>query len=180
MELISTFIEGLFIIQPSIFKDERGKFVKTYNSTFFEKNNLQTSWKEEYHSESKKNVIRGLHFQIPPHDHEKIVFCTKGSILDVIVDLREKSKTYGKLFSKNLSENNGTMVYIPKGCAHGFLSLQDDTIVNYKVSTLYNSNADDGILWSSIDFDWKVENPQLSIRDCNFVQFKELNTPFKF
>lgn len=166
-------MEGLFILQPSIIEDERGHFVKTFNSTFFEEKKLQTNWKEEYHSESKKNVIRGMHFQIPPHDHEKVVFCTKGSILDVIVDLRENSKTRGKIFSVNLTAKNGTMIYIPKGCAHGFLSLEDNTIVNYKVSTVYHPDADKGVLWSSIGFDWKVENPILSLRDsCHPPIFK--------
>ncbi len=167
MNIEKTDIEGLFVLQPKMIIDERGIFIKTFNSDLFFENNLQTVWNEEYYSISKKDVIRGMHFQTPPHDHDKIVYCSAGSILDVIVDIREKSDTYKRVFSMKLSQENGTMVYIPKGCAHGFLSLENQTIVNYKVSTVYNPEADKGILWSSIDFDWNAANPILSNRDKN-------------
>ena len=173
MEIIKTEIEGVFIIKNKIFQDERGKFIKTYHKEEFEKNNLCTDFKESYFSISNKNVIRGMHFQLPPFDHEKLVYVSKGKVLDVILDLRKNSKTLGKAISIELSEENGYSIYIPKGLAHGFKSLEDGTIMTYNVATVYNQQSDYGIRWNSFNFDWGLEEPVMSERDKNFEGLEE-------
>uniref|UniRef100_UPI0035632619 dTDP-4-dehydrorhamnose 3,5-epimerase family protein n=1 Tax=Ilyobacter sp. TaxID=3100343 RepID=UPI0035632619 len=116
MKLIKTELKGVFIIETFHAEDERGSFTKTYNKKFFKENKLCSKFKESYYSVSKKDVIRGMHFQLPPHDHEKLVYVIKGKIIDVILDLRKKSETYGKYISIELSEENRHSIYIPKGC----------------------------------------------------------------
>lgn len=175
MELIKTELEGVFIIKNNIFKDIRGKFIKTYHKLDFEKNNLCTDFQESYFSVSDKNVIRGMHFQLPPDDHEKLVYVAKGKILDVILDLRKESKTFGKYISIELSDENGYSVYIPRGLAHGFKSLEDGSIMVYNVSTVYSSKCDYGVKWDSFGFDWDIENPIMSERDKNFETFEEFS-----
>lgn len=172
MELIKTDLEGVFIIKNKVFKDERGNFIKTYHEKDFKDNNLITNFKESYFSVSKKNVIRGMHFQLPPFDHEKLVYVAKGQVLDVILDLRKNSKTKGKSISINLSEENGYSIYIPKGLAHGFKSLEDGTIMVYNVGTVYNQEADFGVRYNSFNFNWEIENPIISKRDKNFEDLK--------
>lgn len=172
MELVKTDLEGVFIIKNKIFKDERGKFIKTYHEEDFKENNLNTDFKESYFSVSDKNVIRGMHFQLPPFDHEKLVYVAKGEVLDVILDLRKDSKTKGKSISINLSEENGYSIYIPKGLAHGFKSLEDGTIMVYNVGTVYNAEADYGVKYDSFGFNWEIENPIMSKRDKTFEDLK--------
>lgn len=173
MEIIKTELEGVFIIKNKIFQDERGIFIKTYNKNEFEKNNLCIEFKESYFSISNKDVIRGMHFQLPPFEHEKLVYVAKGKVLDVIVDLRKNSKTLGKYISLELSEENGYSVYIPKGLAHGFKALEDGSIMVYNVATVYNSESDYGIRWDSFGFDWKTEEPILSARDKKFESMND-------
>lgn len=179
MKLISTKLEGVYIIENSIFSDNRGSFIKTFHKDFFENNNLCGGFKESYYSISKKNVIRGMHFQMPPNDHEKLVYVLKGEIEDVIVDLRKGSKTSGHHISMILSEHNRKSVYIPKGLAHGFKSVENDTITVYNVSSVYNNESDFGINYNSFNFDWKCEKPIISDRDRSFIDFKNFNSPFK-
>ena len=178
MQIIDTKIEGLKILKPRIFEDSRGKFVKTFTDDFFKENNLNIEIKETYYSISKKDVIRGMHFQTPPEDHEKLVYVPRGSILDVVLDIRKNSPTYGKHVSQNLNADNGYMFYIPKGCAHGFLSLEDDTNVTYMQTTMYAPNNDGGINCHSFGFDWGIKNPIVSERDLSFDTFSEFITPF--
>lgn len=173
MEIIKTEIEGVFIIKNKIFQDERGKFIKIYPKEEFKKMGLSTEFEESYFSVSNKNVIRGMHFQLPPFDHEKLVYVSKGKVLDVILDLRKNSKTLGKAISIELSEENGYSVYIPKGLAHGFKSLEDGTIMTYNVTTVYNQQSDYGIRWNSFSFDWELEEPVMSERDKNFEGLEE-------
>ncbi|SJZ57930.1 dTDP-4-dehydrorhamnose 3,5-epimerase [Cetobacterium ceti] len=173
MEFIKTDIEGVFIIENKIFKDERGQFIKTFNSEIFKNNGIDISFLESYYSISNKDVIRGMHFQLPPEDHSKLVYVIKGSVLDVVLDLRRNSKTFGKSIFVNLSEENKRSLYIPKGLAHGFKSLEDNTVMVYNVSTGYDNKSDYGILWNSFGFDWKIENPILSKRDKEFETFNE-------
>lgn len=175
MEIISTEISGVYIIKNRIFKDERGTFIKTFHKEEFKKNNLCDEFKESYFSVSQKNVIRGMHFQLPPNDHEKLVYVAKGKVLDVILDLRKESKTFGKSISIELSEENGYSIYIPKGLAHGFKSLEDNTIMVYNVTTVYNQESDYGILWNSFQFDWKAINPIMSERDKSFETLAEFS-----
>ena len=168
MKIERTEIEGVYIITNFNAKDERGLFVKTFNKNTFNKNNLDFEIRESYYSVSNKDVIRGMHFQLKPNEHEKLVYVPKGSILDVVLDLRKKSKTYKQHISMNLSSSNKKSIFIPKGLAHGFKSLEDNTITNYCVSTEYNSSADTGIRFNSFGFNWQNENPIISERDNSF------------
>jgi len=180
MTLEKTILNGIFIINNFNVNDERGIFVKTFNKNLFNELNLNFEIRESYYSISKKDVIRGMHFQLPPHDHEKLVFVPKGAIIDVVIDIRKSSITYGKYISVELSEQNKRSIFIPKGFAHGFKSLLDDTITVYNVATEYNSIADSGINFNSFGFDWKVDNPIVSQRDSAFAGINNFlkNNPF--
>lgn len=178
MTIDSTPIVGLYVINSKPFIDLRGSFTKTFHEGVFTELGLNTDWKEEYFSTSKKNVIRGMHFFTPPEDHFKLVTCINGAVLDVICDLRKESPSFKKVFSIQLKAEEAKQVFIPKGCAHGFLSLEENSQMFYKVSTVYNSKNDQGIRWDSIDFDWSIKNPIISDRDSNFVSLSEFNSPF--
>lgn len=173
MKFIKTELEGVYIIENKIFEDERGKFFKTFNKNIFLENGIDVEFRENYYSISKKDVIRGMHFQIPPKDHEKLVYVAKGKVLDVILDLRKNSKSFGKTISIELTSENGRLVFIPKGLAHGFKSLENDTMMVYNVSTEYENECDLGISWDSFNFEWKAKNPIISERDKNFESFAE-------
>ena len=178
MKINKTFIEDLLIIEPQLFKDERGFFYESYN-----KNNLDIDidFVQDNESKSYKGVIRGLHFQRPPFEQAKLVRCVSGNILDVAVDLRTNSKTYGKSFSIELSSENNKQLFIPKGFAHGFQVLSEIAIVNYKVDNYYNPKSDSGIIWSDKDLsiDWNLDlKPILSNKDLKLISFKELKSPF--
>lgn len=178
MEIKNTFIEGLKLIHLNEFKDFRGSFLKVFNCDFFRENELETDFKESYYSISHKNVIRGMHFQIPPAEHTKVVYVNQGAILDVILDIRKNSKTFGKYFSYRISKENPTLVYIPIGCAHGFLSLEDHTMVTYFQTSAYNSAYDKGIRYDSFGMDWGVKKPIMSVRDLEFPDFSQTNYNF--
>ncbi|MHA7865676.1 dTDP-4-dehydrorhamnose 3,5-epimerase [Flagellimonas marinaquae] len=178
MKFISTKIKGLFEIHPDIRKDSRGDFFKTFHVDTFESNGMPTQWAEEYVSHSSKNVLRGMHFQVPPMHHHKIVTCLSGAVLDVVVDLRIESTTYQQVYATELNDEKKSGLFIPKGCAHGFLSLQDDSLMFYKVSTVYSPDHDKGILWNSIHLDWPVSNPILSERDKKHPSLQTFISPF--
>ena len=178
MKINKTFIEDLLIIEPQLFKDERGFFYESYN-----KNNLDIDidFVQDNESKSYKGVIRGLHFQRPPFEQTKLVRCVSGKILDVAVDLRINSKTYGKSFSIELSSENNKQLFVPKGFAHGFQVLSETAIVNYKVDNFYNSKSDSGIIWNDKDLsiDWNLDiKPLLSEKDLKLDLFKNLKSPF--
>lgn len=178
MEIKDTFIKDVYIIKNFKNNDYRGSFEKIFNNNMFKDKGLNTNIKEVYYSISQKNVIRGMHFQTPPYNHDKIVKVLKGNVIDVIVDLRKTSSTYGKVIEYQLNSNNNESIYIPTGCAHGFKTLEDDTIMLYLVSSEYNKEHDDGIRWDSIEYDWNIENPNVSERDENFIEFKDFISPF--
>lgn len=180
MKLIETELKGVYIIENFCITDQRGSFVKTFNKEKYTEYGICSDFKESYFSISKKNVIRGMHFQIPPYDHEKLVYVARGEIIDVILDLRKNSVTYGKSISVVLSDENFRSVYIPKGFAHGFRALKDETITVYNVSTVYNKDSDRGIRFDSFDYDWNAKNSILSERDLKFFGFEEftVNNPF--
>jgi dTDP-4-dehydrorhamnose 3,5-epimerase len=163
-------ISDLILLESFFQSDERGDFIKTYNKDLFESRSINFSIEESYISSSKKNTLRGMHYQKEPYGHKKLVYCSHGKALDVCVDLRKSSKNYGCIESFILVPDD-RCVLIPKGVAHGFLALEDETIMNYYTSSVYNQNADSGILWSSIDFDWPITNPIISERDLNHPQF---------
>ncbi len=178
MEFNNTDIPDCYLITPFSHSDDRGDFVKFYNADAYAKNDLNFEIREIYYSTSKKNVFRGFHFQVPPSDHTKIVNCFTGSIVDFVLDLRVKSLAYGKCISLNLSAENKHAVYIPKGCAHGFLSLEDNTIVSYLQETVYDPKADSGILWSSVDIPYEINEPIISDRDQEFPSLQQFKSPF--
>jgi dTDP-4-dehydrorhamnose 3,5-epimerase len=178
MKINKTFIEGLLIIEPQLFKDERGFFYESYN-----KNNLDINivFVQDNESKSYKGVIRGLHFQTPPFEQTKLVRCVSGNILDVAVDLRTNSKTYGKSFSIELSSENNKQLFVPKGFAHGFQVLSEIAIVSYKVDNYYNPKSDSGIIWNDKDLSivWNLDiKPILSVKDLKLISFKEFKSPF--
>jgi len=178
MKINKTFIEDLLIIDPQLFKDDRGFFYESYN-----KNNLDINivFVQDNESKSYKGVIRGLHFQAPPFEQTKLVRCVSGNILDVAVDLRTNSKTYGKSFSIELSSENNRQLFVPKGFAHGFQVLSEIAIVSYKVDNYYNPDSDSGLIWNDKDLsiDWNLDlKPILSKKDLKLISFKELKSPF--
>jgi dTDP-4-dehydrorhamnose 3,5-epimerase len=179
MRLIKSSIPGCYEIHPAIFQDERGSFVKTFHTDFFSTNGLESRFVEEYHSHSLRGVLRGLHFQLPPQEHVKVVYCVSGEVFDVVVDLRLGSPAYGKFETFTLNADKANMVYIPAGLAHGFYALTK-AIMMYKVSTLYSSAHDTGILWNSLEIPWPDRNPILSKRDSQFSAFKDFVNPFRY
>ena len=177
MELQPLSLEGVFLVHAKVADDLRGSFLKTYHKDIFESEGISFDYRESYYSVSKKNVVRGMHFQAPPADHDKLIYVTNGEILDVIVDIRKSSATYGQALSVSLSAL-GNSLFIPKGFAHGFLTISESATVIYNVSTVYQPKNDQGILWSSLDFEWPVKDPILSVRDKNFQSLQLFNTPF--
>jgi len=178
MKLIETKIKGAFVLLDEFKEDSRGGFCKLYNEEIFKSNNLDFHPKEIYYNFSNKNVIRGMHFQSPPYDHKKLIKCISGKILDVFLDIRKESPTYLKYDIITLNENDGKSIFLPKGIAHGFLSLEENTIVLYNVSTVYNSNYDKGILWNSFGFNWPCTSPIISKRDQSFDNINLFKSPF--
>jgi dTDP-4-dehydrorhamnose 3,5-epimerase len=171
-------LTGCKIIEVDIFRDKRGAFQKIYHQDEYQKNGLNETFKEQYFTCSNKNVLRGMHFQLPPHDQSKLVSCLTGSVLDVFLDLRRNSKTYGQTDSFILSKDSGKSIFLPSGIAHGFLSLEDNSGMLYNTSTVYNPDSDYGIMWNSIDYRWPINKPQVSERDKNHVVFDQFDTPF--
>lgn len=175
MKLIETELKGVFIIENFYSLDERGSFTKIYQKVFFEKSGLCNDFEESFYSISKNNVIRGMHFQLPPHDHDKLVHVAKGEVIDVVLDLRKNSETFGNSISLVLNDKNLRSLYIPKGLAHGFRSMSDDTIMIYNVSTIYNNEADFGVHFDSFNFNWELSEPIVSERDKLLISFEEFN-----
>ena len=173
-------VPGCFEIQPRIFNDERGRFVKVFHFDEFSKLGLQTAFTEEYYSHSNRGVIRGMHFQAPPSDHIKLVYCVDGEVQDVVLDLRRDSPKYGKSTSITLSSERGNLIYIPKGLAHGFCVTSEVATLIYKVSTVYDSKNDTGIHWDSFGFQWAISNPIISQRDANFGSLQQFVSPFTY
>ena len=174
-----TLIEGCFIIQPQLFKDKRGFFYESFNQAKFEKLTHQpVNFIQDNESSSSKGVLRGLHFQKGEFAQAKLVRVVKGAVQDVVVDVRPSSKTYGQYFSIELSEENKTQLFIPRGLAHGFLVLENDTIFNYKCDNYYNKEAESGIIYNdtSLAIDWNASEKDLIIseKDLLLPQFKEV------
>ncbi len=180
MEFIKTDIEGLIIVKPSVFEDHRGYFLESYSAKKYKDGGINVDFVQDNESKSEQNVLRGLHFQKPPHAQAKLVRVIKGAVLDVAVDIRKGSKTYGKYVAVELSEKNKTQFFIPEGFAHGFLTLEDDTIFAYKCSKFYDKESEGSLLWNDpdINIDWQVENPILSEKDLMADLFEEFETPF--
>ena len=148
MDILETKLHGLCILEPRVFEDVRGYFLESYNKETFKKIGIDVDFVQDNQSLSSKGTLRGLHFQKPPYAQAKLVRVITGSILDVAVDIRTDSKTYGEYFSLVLSGKNKRMLYIPEGFAHGFLALEDNTLIQYKCSDLYNKESEGGIVWN--------------------------------
>lgn len=178
MKITDTAFKDVKIIEYFYSFDIRGSFIKLYNETEFEKHGLCTHFSEEYYSVSHKDTIRRMHFQTPPYQHAKLIHVIRGSVVDVIIDLRKDSPDYKKFIAIQLSGNKPKSIYIPEGFAHGFKCLEDNTIMIYNTSTVYNSESDSGILYESIGYDWNVDDPILSERDKTFCTLEEFDSPF--
>ena len=178
MEKVKTAISGCYELIPKIFEDSRGRLVKTFHEDTFKDLDLETNFTEEYYSTSGKNVLRGLHFQEPPHDHVKCVTCISGKIFDVVVDLRKDSSTYKKYFSIVLDAEIGNMLYVPKGMAHGFYVLSDNAIFLNSTTTIYNDNSEGGIKWDTCGIEWPNSNPIVSEKDQQLITLDNYNSPF--
>ncbi len=170
--------EDIKIIDVPSSQDTRGNFIKIYNEKLYYGMDIDMEIKESFYSFSNKNVIRGLHFQVPPYAHDKLVHVVQGSVIDVIVDLRKQSRHYKKFISIELSAKNPQVIYIPLGFAHGFKSLEDNTVMLYNVSTGYSKVCDSGIKWDSIGFDWGIDKPIISERDNTFIELEAFDSPF--
>lgn len=180
MEVIKTKIEGLLIINPKVFADARGYFFESYNETVFKQNGIEANFVQDNQSLSNTGVLRGLHFQAPPFDQGKLVRVINGAVLDVAVDIRNNSPTYGEYVAMELTEENKTMFYIPPGFAHGFLTLRDNTIFSYKCTNVYNKASEGCVLWNDkdININWNISNPILSEKDLVGTPLKEFTSPF--
>jgi dTDP-4-dehydrorhamnose 3,5-epimerase len=171
-------IAGVRLLRSAVQRDLRGRFVKTFQEDVFSKYGIPTSFAEQYYSVSSSNVLRGLHFQRPPHDHYKLVTCIEGGVFDVVVDLRKGSRSYGQHESFELNGESGDSVFVPAGCAHGFYVRSKTAIMLYSVSTLFVASHDTGILWNSVGVLWPSANPVVSDRDAALVDFAGFDTPF--
>ena len=175
MKIFKTNIQDLVLYEPGFFKDQRGYFTETYNKNLFNKIIGKINFVQDNLSKSKKGTLRGLHFQKPPFDQAKMVRCIQGEILDVVVDLRNKSKTFGHYESFLLSGNSMKNLFIPRGFAHGFLVLSETAIFSYKVDNLYSKDHESGIIWNdnSLNIDWGDTNMNLIIsqKDNNLPSF---------
>ncbi|MBD3343697.1 MAG: dTDP-4-dehydrorhamnose 3,5-epimerase [Chitinivibrionales bacterium] len=182
MEFIQTKFNDVWLIEPKVFTDHRGFFLESFSQKEFADNGIAAYFVQDNHSKSvEKGVLRGLHFQKPPHAQCKIVRITKGAVYDVIVDLRKSSPTYGQWQGFELSENNFRMLLVPQGFAHGFCTLEPDTEMIYKVNDFYAPECDSGIIWNdpTLNIGWPVENPILSDKDARLGNFKGFVSPFE-
>lgn len=183
IEVKKTDIEGVLIIEPKVFGDARGYFLESFNAKeFAEKTGLNINFVQDNESMSSYGVMRGLHFQRPPYTQSKLVRCVKGAVLDVAVDIRKGSPTYGKHVAVELTEDNHRQFFIPKGFAHGFAVLSETAVFQYKCDEFYHPEADGGIsiLDSSLGIDWRIptEKANLSEKDTKHACLKDFNSPF--
>ena len=184
MKFIKTVIPDVYIIEPSVFGDNRGYFLESFNLEKFEENVYPIRFVQDNESKSSKGVLRGLHFQNPPYNQAKLVRCIEGSVMDVAVDIRKGSPTYGEHVAVELSGENKRQLFVPRGFAHGFAVLSNTATFAYKVDNTYAAESDTGIRYddAELGIDWglKEENIQLSEKDENLTLFKNLDSPFKF
>ena len=175
MEIIETKIKDLLIIKPDVFQDERGYFFESYNQQRFLEHGLEMNFVQDNESQSMKGVLRGLHFQNAPYAQGKLVRVVKGAVMDVAVDLRKGSPTFGQWESVELTEGNKFMYWIPEGFAHGFVCLADHSVFTYKCTNVYNKASEGSIRWNDPDLniDWKIEHPILSEKDKVAPLFRE-------
>lgn len=178
MKIAATRLPGCFELQALVRSDERGSFVKTFHAPTFAAAGLRTDFAEEFHSVSRRGVLRGLHFQLPPREHAKLVHCPHGEVFDVAVDLRRGSPTEGEALTLHLSAAQGNALYLPPGLAHGFQALSDEALVAYAVTSVHAPDLDAGIAWDSVGVDWPLPEPLVSERDRAFPALEDFRSPF--
>lgn len=180
MEIHKTAIEGLLILKLKSFFDNRGSFCETYNKQLFAAHGLNMDFVQDNQSISRKGVVRGLHLQVPPFAQGKLVRVVHGSAIDVAVDLRRQSPTFGQHVMVELNAKDPVLFWIPEGFAHGFAALEDNTIFQYKVTNYYNKDSERAILWNDPDLNiqWNIENPIVSQKDLESKLFKDFISPF--
>ena len=178
---VETGIKDLFIIEPQIFEDSRGFFLESYNYNDFKELGIENIFVQDNHSKSLKGVLRGLHFQKEKYSQAKLVRVLKGSVLDIAVDLRKDSETFGKYFSIELNEKNKKMFFIPRNFAHGFLTLEDNTEFFYKCDNFYNPKSESGIIWTDIDLDidWNFKKYSINENELIISEKDKKNISFK-
>ena len=173
MKLYPTTIDGCFLIKSDSHFDLRGNFTKVYSESIFNKNGINVKFNECFYSKSSKDTLRGMHFQEGPYGVGKLIYCVEGEILDVFLDIRIKSKTFGLFESISLSDDSGNALFLPDGIAHGFLTKSSSSIVCYMQTGEYIKSADSGILWNSFGMNWDCADPILSDRDKSFIKLSE-------
>ncbi len=183
MEFIETEFPGLWVIRPKVFRDERGFFLESFRVDAFVERGLDRPFVQANHARSEpKGVLRGMHFQIPPMAQAKLVRVTQGAVLDVVMDLRRGSPTFGRTYSIELRADEFTQLYIPRGFAHGYLTLEEGTEFQYMVDEYYSPEHEQGIAWNDpvFEMDWGAMDPTMCDRDRNFPRLKDFSTPFLF
>lgn len=181
MDIVKTDIEGLLIITPKVFMDDRGSFTESFNKQKFDEAvGNEVNFVQDNQSISRKGVLRGLHFQKPPHAQGKLVRVIKGSVIDVAVDIRRDSPTYGKYVAVKLTADNNKQFWIPEGFAHGFVALEDDTTFLYKCTNYYAPQSEGTLMWNDpeLAIDWGINNPLISPKDDEGEEFRNFVTDF--
>ena len=180
MKVNETGFRGLYLIEPDVFADARGYFFESWNKERFIRHGLELDFVQDNESMSGANVLRGLHFQFPPWEQGKLVRIIRGSALDVVVDLRKSESTFGKNYKVVLSAEEKNLLWIPPGFAHGFLTLEDNTIFSYKCTQLYNRESEMALAWNDPDLaiDWGISDPIVSEKDKSAGLFRNFNSPF--
>ena len=173
-------IPDVILLTPKVFSDERGFFMESYRNSIFKENGIDTNFIQDMLSHSKKDILRGLHFQKNPKAQAKIVTVVRGKIFDVVVDIRKNSPTYGKWISEILSDDNHKLLYIPEGFAHGYCILSDNADILYKVNEEYSPENESGIIWNDpkINISWPIKNPIISDKDNKFLKLENLDSDF--
>ena len=179
---LDTPIDGLVEIEPDVFGDHRGFFKETYNQAAFEELGLDLTFLQDNVSFSRYGALRGLHFQAPPHAQGKLVTVLEGEVLDVAVDIRKGSPTYGQHYSVRLSGKNHKLFYVPPGFAHGFAVLTETAFFCYKCTGMYHKESEGGLMWNDpeLEIDWTLEEPLLSDKDQEYGSFKDFESPFDY
>jgi len=180
MKILAEDLPGVKLIQPNVFEDERGYFYESYNRNNLANIGISDDFVQDNQSLSHRGVLRGLHFQNPPMAQGKLVRAVKGAVLDVVVDIRKDSATYGKHYTVELNETNKLMLWVPVGFAHGFCTLEDHTVFSYKCTNYYDPKSESGIMWNDKDLgiNWDMKNPILSNKDKENTLFSEFVSPF--
>jgi dTDP-4-dehydrorhamnose 3,5-epimerase len=178
MQSISEVLPGAHLLRPKVIKDLRGEFVKTFHPAAFADLGISFVPVEQFFSASRKHVLRGMHFQLPPYDHAKLIYCIAGCVLDVLLDLRKASPMFGRSVSVELSSANRRALFIPPGLAHGFVSQDHESLMVYMTSVVHAPSHDSGVRWDSFGFEWPIADPVLSARDAAFPCFADFSSPF--